>query len=557
MEIKKVRIGKKEVDPLGIPSGVVTTSPKCLESIANNSGGPGFFVTKSYSIYPRVVPEREEVEHPLAGVEYGYRESIFRQYQSRCFENAVGLTNPGCEAGAEDLSEIHVPENKAIIGSVFGKNIVEFVEAAGKIGTAVDAVEANVSCPHVKGRGMALCEDLDMIYDLPRAIKKSIGDKPVYVKLPPLPNIARIAKVAIDGGADGLVLINTERGYSSFLSNGNCGISGRGIKPLGLRCTRDVRHAVGEKVLMIAGGGIEDACDAREYFECGANAITVGSNLVGMNENEILKYFSGLKLDLEGGFNVHARSQLREVDMKHREVRIEKIVNEDSDFKIFVTDSKIDAKPGQFVFAMLPGNVMPDGRPCEKPFSVMDDDPFTLGILERGYFTKRFNSLGVGDTFYFRGPHGRGVDVPKNSRVALVGGGCGIAGLYLLAKKFSQKARITSFLGAKDKQHLPYLKEFRKYGAVGDCAEDGSLGYHGLVSDLLEDVKPHADYFFNCGPRAMIEAVYPIEMEITGNDTSRIFSSVDEVTRCGVGICGSCSDKKGRRSCVEGPFMNH
>jgi dihydroorotate dehydrogenase (NAD+) catalytic subunit len=204
--------------------------------------------------------------------------------------------------------------------------------------------------------------------------------------------------------------------------------------------------------------------------------------------------------------------------------------------------------PGQFVFAWIPGV-------GEKPFSIMDDEPLTLGVLERGEFTKKFNSLKIGDEFYVRGPYGNGVDVAFGSRVVLVGGGCGLAGVYLLAKKLSKKAHVISLLGAKDKLHLPYIDEIKKYSEVRIATEDGSLGIKGLVTQLFDSSIEKGSYFFNCGPKKMIEAILPLELKYSSGE--KIFSSIDYVTKCGVGICGSCSNEKGRRTCVEGVFMNN
>jgi dihydroorotate dehydrogenase (NAD+) catalytic subunit len=190
----------------------------------------------------------------------------------------------------------------------------------------------------------------------------------------------------------------------------------------------------------------------------------------------------------------------------------------------------------------------------------MDDNPLTLGILEKGEFTKKINSLKEGDEFYVRGPYGQGWNVPydskvENSRVFLVGGGCGIAGIYLFAKYLSKKTNLTTLLAAKDKAHLPYLKKFSDIGQLYISTEDGSLGKKGMITDLFKDYKTPIDYFFNCGPKAMIDAVLPLELKYCKPE--KIYSSVDYMTRCGVGICGSCADKKGRRTCVEGPFMNN
>ncbi|MBS3151645.1 dihydroorotate dehydrogenase, partial [Candidatus Woesearchaeota archaeon] len=61
-------------------------------------------------------------------------------------------------------------------------------------------------------------------------------------------------------------------------------------------------------------------------------------------------------------------------------------------------------------------------------------------------------------------------------------------------------------------------------------------------------------YFFNCGPKAMINAVLPLELKVSAPEM--VYSSVDYMTRCGIGICGSCADENGRRTCIEGPFIS-
>jgi dihydroorotate dehydrogenase (NAD+) catalytic subunit len=184
----------------------------------------------------------------------------------------------------------------------------------------------------------------------------------------------------------------------------------------------------------------------------------------------------------------------------------------------------------------------------------MDDNPLTLGILEKGEFTKKINSLKKGDYIYVRGPYGKGVDVPAKSNVVLVGGGCGIAGIYLLAKRFSKSSNVLILLAAKDKEHIPYIKEFKRYGNVEIATEDGSLGAKGLVTDLMSslDLK-EGSYFFNCGPKKMVNAVLPLELNVSAS--KMIYSSVDYMTRCGVGVCGSCADPQGKRACIEGPFL--
>ncbi len=535
--VEKKQIGDKKVMPFTIPSGIITTEVSCLERIAREIPEIGILTTKSIGPEPKA----------------GNREPILAQYISGGFVNAVGLTNPGAEEFARGLSSANFPRDKFLLASIFGKNAGEFVHVARTLEEHVDGFELNLSCPHAKGYGMQLGQDKEIVGEITRAVTKTTR-KPVFPKLTPnAGNIGEIAKAAVDAGAYGIVAINTVGpGYYSVngkavLTNKVGGLSGIGITPIGLKCVRDIRQAIGEKIPIIGMGGIATAGDVEEYASAGADFFGIGSALAEMSERDIRNYFSALRKDLERGTE-NASSLLKTADMEYKEVRIESIANSDCDFRIFRTRNSIKASPGQFVFAWIP-NV------GEKPFSVMDDDPLTLGVLERGEFTKRFNQLKEGDNFYFRGPYGQSPEIEDGKDIVLVGGGCGIAGIYFFAKQFSKTNRIITLLGAKDNHHIPYLREFERFSKVYVATEDGSFGKKGLVTDLFNEFSFRQDsYFFNCGPRAMIEALLPLELE--QSTPERVYSSADYMTRCGVGICGSCADGKGRRTCVEGPFVN-
>jgi len=47
-----------------------------------------------------------------------------------------------------------------------------------------------------------------------------------------------------------------------------------------------------------------------------------------------------------------------------------------------------------------------------------------------------------------------------------------------------------------------------------------------------------------------------IELELKYLKPDQIYSSIDFITKCGIGLCGSCASSKGYRSCVDGPFLN-
>jgi dihydroorotate dehydrogenase (NAD+) catalytic subunit len=265
-----------------------------------------------------------------------------------------------------------------------------------------------------------------------------------------------------------------------------------------------------------------------------------------MSDSEVKRYFSTLVRDIENGTN-DSEGLLKSVDMNYKKFKVNRRIDLAEDFHILKMDKSLEALAGQFVFAWLSDK-------GEKPFSVMDTDPLTIGFLERGCFTKELAKLNEDDEIYFRGPYGQSIDVPHNNKVVLVGGGSGIAGIYLFAK---QRPHQQIFVGAKNKDYIPLLKELKRYGELDISTEDGSLGYKGMVTDLLKkDLEKNlveGDYFINCGPKAMVESAVEIERGFTNAD--KIYSSVDYMTRCGVGICGSCANEQGLRTCVEGPFV--
>ncbi len=576
--VEKRQIGSKKVMPFTIPSGIITTEPSCLERIAREIPQLGIVTTKSIGPEPRP----------------GNREPILAQYIPHGFVNAVGLTNPGAEEFAKKLSAISFPPDKFLLVSIFGKDESEFVFVAKILEKYADGFELNFSCPHTKGYGMQLGQDKDIVGKITQAVAASVK-RPIFVKLTSnAGNIGEIAKSAISSGAYGIAAINTVGpGYYlvdglPVLTNKVGGVSGIGITPIGLKCVRDIRQAVGENVPIIGIGGISNAVDVGAYAAAGANFFGIGSALAGMEETEIKKYFS----DLVGDINNNCRTNnagglLKQVDMHYKKVRIEEKIDSSCDFKIIKTNEMMNPEPGQFVFAWIPGV-------GEKPLSIMDDRPLTLGVLERGEFTKKLNSLEKGDCFYLRGPYGKKPNVNFNLDTVLVGGGCGIAGLTLIARRASKRLhnkllrseltqypakagkfdslspssrriggfsasrnkRLVILLGAKDKEHLPYLDIFKGYGEVLIATEDGSLGLKGKVIDLFAKAKLTQEcYFFNCGPEKMIEAVLPLELNISRPQL--IYSSLDYMTKCGVGLCGSCATKDGKRLCVDGPFMTN
>ncbi len=530
--------GKTLSGPFTIPSGIVTTATSIIQYVFDHMPEVGVVTTKSIGLEPRL----------------GNREPVLSQYAPGCFVNAVGLTNPGARESVELLRQLRVPADRFLLTSIFGGSVEEFVEVAKLLAPVSDGLELNLSCPHAKGYGMAMGQDPVLVREITAAVK-AVVDIPVIPKLTPnTPNIAAIAEAAVAGGADGLCAINTlGPGYTSahghpVLSNGAGGMSGKGVLPIGLKCVREVAAVTGLPI--IGCGGVSSAADARAFFETGATVVGVGSALVGMTTAEIADYFRTLQQDLDSGGD-RAESLVRyDIDTNFRPVTLVRNERVCEDIAILTFDRKVNVQAGEFVFLWLPGV-------GEKPFSALTDDPFSLVVIDLGLFTHTLMDLPAGTQAYVRGPHGIPVQPPEDARIMAVAGGTGLAAVYQIARDFGN-AEI--FAGARSSDRLYFLEESARIAELHVATDDGSQGFHGRVTELLrqrlQEMSPNEReqlVFYNCGPEPMVHAAVAVEREFCREE--QIFSAIDYLTKCGVGICGACATPDGRRGCVDGPFL--
>ena len=203
--------------------------------------------------------------------------------------NAIGLQNPG----VDNVVNVEIPElakvyDDLVIANVGGHSVYEYVEIVKKFNDCdkVFGVELNISCPNVKGGGMAFGTDPKTAYELVKEVK-AICKKPLIVKLSPnVTDIVAMAKAVEEAGADAISLINTLVGMRINLKTGEPiisikkgGYSGPGIYPVALRMVYEVSHAV--NIPVIGMGGVSNAYEVLEMMYAGASLVQVGAaNLV-------------------------------------------------------------------------------------------------------------------------------------------------------------------------------------------------------------------------------------------------------------------------------------
>jgi dihydroorotate dehydrogenase (NAD+) catalytic subunit len=140
----------------------------------------------------------------------------------------------------------------------------------------IAAVEFNVSCHNVNFDFSTILQDV-----LDEAVPRS--NHPVILKLSPDYDYLRNAEQAAKAGVSALTAINTVKALrldprtgTPWLANRYGGLSGRAIKPIGLRVVSELRES-GVTLPIIATGGIRTVDDCREYFWAGADAVSLGS----------------------------------------------------------------------------------------------------------------------------------------------------------------------------------------------------------------------------------------------------------------------------------------
>jgi dihydroorotate dehydrogenase (NAD+) catalytic subunit len=200
--------------------------------------------------------------------------------------NSIGLANAGVQAVRDEklpwlarrLTRARVFVNVAGSTPAEYAHIIETLDAnAGFVG-----YELNVSCPNVEQGGAVFSTREDLLAEVV-AVARATTKRPLVVKLAPnVPDIGRMAEIAVTAGADGLTLINTFPGLLfdtttrvPVLGNGHGGVSGPAVLPMGVHAVWQARRRVDVPIMGV--GGIRTASDAVQYLLAGACLVQVGT----------------------------------------------------------------------------------------------------------------------------------------------------------------------------------------------------------------------------------------------------------------------------------------
>ncbi len=219
------------------------------------------------------------------------------------------------------------------------------------------------------------------------------------------------------------------------------------------------------------------------------------------------------------------------------------------------------AQPGQFVIIRL------DEYGERIPLTISDYDPadgsVMIVIQALGASTQRLCAMNVGEELSsFAGPLGhpsefvkKPVEELRKKRILFVAGGVGTAPVYPQAKWLHEHGVTADvIIGAKKKDLLIYTDEMSRVANVHIATDDGSTGYHGMVTGLAKELieKNGYDLCVAIGPMVMMKFVALTTREYN----LPTVASLNTLMVDGTGMCGACRVTVGGKTyftCVDGP----
>lgn len=238
---------------------------------------------------------------------------------------------------------------------------------------------------------------------------------------------------------------------------------------------------------------------------------------------------------------------MTEFKLEAEVLRNEKITSGITRLTLAAPEIAAAATPGQFV--MVKAGRAGDQPLLRRPFSIhanLADGKIQLLFKTVGKGSLYLSTRRPGDYLSLVGPLGRGFALPVQAEnICLVGGGMGAAPLYYLATQIlaggGKPEDLNVLLGAATASEVEALgNDFSTLGVtVFIATDDGSMGHHGLVTDLLKGKLNLAQQWsvFSCGPQPMMRAIasYCLEKRWPCQ------VSLETMMACGISACLGCA----------------
>lgn len=224
--------------------------------------------------------------------------------------------------------------------------------------------------------------------------------------------------------------------------------------------------------------------------------------------------------------------------------------------KLELKIKNLKTSPGQFLMLSLEEI----DQTIPRPFGILNQEGNFIEILVKkvGKVTKKIFELKAGDNLNLLLPLGN--SFKKENNLILVSGGYGISPIFYYLKSYGISKNTFLFYGAKSKNDLIFFKDLKKLMGKNFyfSTEDGSLGFKGLITEILEEfLKKEKEEFkiYGCGPIGMLKKINEISLKFN----KKAYVSIDSMMGCGFGICLGCTvpTKSGNLfGCKDGPIFD-
>ena len=219
------------------------------------------------------------------------RPRLFRLPADRALVNRMGFNNHGAAAAAARLRRRGPADG--VVGANVGRNrdspsaVEDYVRCTETLGSLADYVAVNVSSPNTAG--LRDLQRADALRPLLAAVRAAT-DRPVLVKVAPDlddQQVDEIADLALELGIDGIIATNTTISRedlgtpaTTLDALGAGGLSGAPLQAQALHVLRRLRARVGDRLVLVAAGGIETAEDAWARIRAGATLVQLYTGFV-------------------------------------------------------------------------------------------------------------------------------------------------------------------------------------------------------------------------------------------------------------------------------------
>lgn len=243
---------------------------------------------------------------------------LFRLPRDRALINRMGFNNRGCADAAERIAARGA--RRTVLGINIGKTkrveppqaADDYAQSARRLGPLSDYVVVNVSSPNTPG--LRDLQAVGQLRPLLQRIQHELGSlelpaaPPLLVKIAPDladEDLDAVADLALELGLYGIIATNTtvsreglDTDAARVAACGAGGLSGAPLKQRSLQVLRRLRARVGDRLVLVSVGGIENADDAWARIRAGATLVQLYTAVIYEGPGLVRRIARGLALRL-------------------------------------------------------------------------------------------------------------------------------------------------------------------------------------------------------------------------------------------------------------------